>query len=54
MERFALHKSPSWRTIATNAGLFLSLGGGILFVSTPVVGSWLFGIGAVLLIVATS
>ena len=52
--RHALHKSLPWRTIATNAALFLSLGGGILFVSTPVVGAWVFGIGAVLLIVATA
>jgi hypothetical protein len=51
---YATRRSFPWRSIALPVGAILAIGGGILFVSTPVVGSWLFVVGAVLLICATA
>ena len=52
--RHALPKRLPWRAIALNLGTCLALVGGVALVSTPVLGSWIFGIGAIFLIAATS
>jgi hypothetical protein len=43
-----------WRFLALIVGSVLAIGGGIVLVSTPVLGGWVFGVGAVLLICATA
>jgi hypothetical protein len=52
--RYATRRAFPWRSLAIPVGAILAIGGGILFVSMPVVGGWLFGVGAVLLICATA
>jgi hypothetical protein len=52
--RYAIRRRFPWRSLAIPVGAILAIGGGIVLVSTPVLGSWLFGVGAVLLICATA
>jgi hypothetical protein len=50
----AIRRVFPWRSLALLVGSVLAIGGGIVLVSTPVLGGWLFGVGAVLLICATA
>jgi hypothetical protein len=48
--RHAIHRAIPWRYLLTLIGTIAALGGGIVAVSTPSVGSWFFGFGLLALV----
>jgi hypothetical protein len=48
--RHAIRRAFPWRFLLTLIGTIAALGGGIVAVSTPVVGSWCVGFGLLALV----
>jgi hypothetical protein len=48
--RHAIRRAFPWRCILSLVGAIFALGGGVVAVSTPSVGSWFFGFGLLALI----
>ena len=50
MRPHAVRRAVDWRLLLSRLGVILTLGGGIILVSTPAAGGIVFGLGGVLLV----